>query len=41
MDDLSFGEIAALLGYIDGSAFDHAFREWTGVNPTEFRDNTG
>ncbi|MCP5068829.1 MAG: helix-turn-helix transcriptional regulator, partial [bacterium] len=31
------GEIALLLGYSERSAFDHAFRRWTGQTPRGFR----
>ncbi|MBC3868891.1 AraC family transcriptional regulator [Undibacterium oligocarboniphilum] len=34
---LSLAEIAFLLGYQEQSAFQHAFREWTGVTPRAFR----
>jgi AraC-like DNA-binding protein len=29
-------QIAYLLGYSEPSAFNHAFRRWTGVSPSEF-----
>jgi AraC-like DNA-binding protein len=29
-------EIAALLGYADGTAFHHAFRRWTGSTPLAY-----
>ena len=29
-------QIAFLLGYSEPSAFNHAFRRWTGVSPSEF-----
>lgn len=34
-------EISLLLGYADQSAFDHAFRDWFGVSPSEFRRDPG
>ena len=34
---LSLAEIAFLLGYADQSAFNHAFRKWTGDSPLRFR----
>jgi AraC-like DNA-binding protein len=35
--DLSLGEIGFLLGYSELSAFDRAFRRWTGTSPGELR----
>ncbi|KQW93812.1 AraC family transcriptional regulator [Massilia sp. Root418] len=35
--DLSLVDIAFLLGYQEQSAFNHAFREWAGVNPGAWR----
>ena len=29
-------QIAYLLGYSEPSAFNHAFRRWTGVSPSKF-----
>ncbi len=34
---LRMSEIAYLLGYSDLSAFNHAFRRWTGTSPSEYR----
>jgi len=34
---LSLAEIAFLLGFADQSAFNHAFRSWTGDSPRRFR----
>jgi AraC-like DNA-binding protein len=34
---LSISEIAWLLGYQEMSSFTHAFKRWTGLNPTKFR----
>ena len=39
--DLSLADIAFLLGYQDQSAFNHAFREWTGDSPGSYRDRRG
>lgn len=36
--NLSLVDIAFLLGYQDQSAFNHAFREWTGMSPGSYRD---
>jgi AraC-like DNA-binding protein len=33
----SFGEIAFLLGFSQASAFDRAFRRWTGSTPSAYR----
>ncbi|QNB00521.1 AraC family transcriptional regulator [Massilia sp. Se16.2.3] len=35
---LSLADIAFLLGYQEQSAFTHAFKEWSGVNPGAWRD---
>ncbi|WGG52229.1 AraC family transcriptional regulator [Rugamonas sp. DEMB1] len=35
---LSLVDIAFLLGYQEQSAFNHAFREWAGVNPGAYRE---
>ena len=36
--DLSLTDIAFLLGYQEQSAFTHAFREWSGLNPGAWRE---
>jgi AraC-like DNA-binding protein len=36
----SFGEIAFLLGFSQASAFDRAFRRWTGSTPSAYRSAT-
>ncbi|SFC12275.1 AraC family transcriptional regulator [Massilia yuzhufengensis] len=36
--DLGLVDIAFLLGYQEQSAFTHAFREWSGVNPGAWRE---
>jgi AraC-like DNA-binding protein len=36
----SVGEIAFLLGFSDVTAFARAFRRWTGVSPSEFRESS-
>jgi len=38
---LSLVDIAFLLGYREQSAFNHAFREWTGESPGSYRDRCG
>lgn len=35
--ELTFGQIAYLLGYAEQSAFTSAFRRWTGVSPRHYR----
>ncbi len=35
--EASVCEIALLLGFSDQSAFTHAFKRWTGRNPSDFR----
>lgn len=35
--DLQVGDVAALLGYADASAFTRAFRRWSGSGPAEWR----
>jgi AraC-like DNA-binding protein len=35
--ELTFGQIAYLLGYAEQSAFTSAFRRWTGLSPRRFR----
>lgn len=35
--DLQVGDVAALLGYADASAFTRAFRRWSGAGPAEWR----
>ncbi len=37
-DGLSLVDIAFLLGYQEQSAFTHAFREWSGMNPGAWRE---
>lgn len=39
--DLSIAEIAFLLGYQEQSSFNHAFKDWTGMNPGAFRERAG
>lgn len=38
---LSLVDIAFLLGYQDQSAFNHAFKEWTGMSPGSYREQRG
>lgn len=38
--DLGLVEIAFLLGFQEQSAFTHAFREWSGMNPGAWRERT-
>ncbi|HEX5371723.1 MAG TPA: AraC family transcriptional regulator ligand-binding domain-containing protein [Aquabacterium sp.] len=35
--DLTLAEVAALLGFSDQSAFQHAFKRWTGASPGDYR----
>ena len=35
--DVRASEVSYLLGYSEPSAFNHAFRRWTGVSPSKFR----
>ena len=34
---VAIGDLAFLLGYSDQSAFNHAFKRWTGKTPKQFR----
>ena len=34
---ISISEIAFLLGFVELSSFDRAFKRWTGVTPADFR----
>ena len=36
--ELSLVDIAFLLGFQEQSAFTHAFREWSGMNPSSWRE---
>jgi AraC-like DNA-binding protein len=38
--DLQVGDVAALLGYSEASAFTRAFRRWSGAAPAEWRSET-
>jgi AraC-like DNA-binding protein len=33
----SVGEIAAMIGYADSTVFSHAFKRWTGISPSQYR----
>lgn len=37
----SMNEIAYLIGYQEQSSFNHAFKSWSGVSPTEYREQRG
>jgi AraC-like DNA-binding protein/transcriptional regulator with XRE-family HTH domain len=37
---LSLADIAFLLGYQEQSAFNHAFRDWAGMNPSTWREQS-
>jgi AraC-like DNA-binding protein len=39
--ELAIFEVAFLLGYSEPSAFNRAFRRWTGASPSEHRRATG
>jgi len=39
--DTTLCDVAFLLGFSEQSAFNHAFRRWTGQTPREYRDTTG
>ncbi|TGG93877.1 AraC family transcriptional regulator [Natronospirillum operosum] len=36
---MPLAEVALLLGYSEQSAFNHAFRQWTGMTPRQFRNS--
>jgi AraC-like DNA-binding protein len=38
---LPISEVAWLLGYQETSAFDHAFKRWTGKTPSQTRSSNG
>lgn len=38
--DVSFYEVAFLLGFSEQSSFNHAFKRWTGSNPKEYKKKT-
>lgn len=39
--DLGLADIAFLLGFQEQSAFNHAFKEWTGESPGSYRERVG
>jgi AraC-like DNA-binding protein len=39
--ELPISEVAWLLGYKEISAFDHAFKRWTGKTPSQTRSRNG
>lgn len=38
--ELSLAEIAFLIGYREQSSFNHAFRGWKGITPSQFREQS-
>lgn len=38
--DVSFYDVAFLLGFSEQSSFNHAFKRWTGSNPKEYKKKT-
>ena len=40
-EQVSIDEIARRLGFSEASAFNHAFKRWFGLGPTEFRRELG
>jgi AraC-like DNA-binding protein len=38
--DLSLCDVAFLLGFAEQSAFNHAFKRWTGSSPRQYREKT-
>jgi AraC-like DNA-binding protein len=41
MKDRKMGEIAAMLGFAEQSAFSRAFKTWSGVTPGRWRAERG
>lgn len=37
-DKMSISEVAAQLGYSDATSFTRAFKKWTGLSPTKYRN---